>query len=1237
MVDTAPGPASASLRRDAILQAVADAAEWLLLAADWRFAAHDVISRLGIAAEVSRAYVIENHPGPDGTTLGSLSVEWCGPGIPSNEGNEFLTGYDWEQGFGRFAELHRAGEAVMGAVADFLPEERPELERQGIVSLVELPVMVRGAWWGAVGFDDCASVRDWTGAEIDALRAAATLLGAAIGRQLQDEEVRRSERRYRQLVERLPGITYTDEVPAEGGPAVQGFVSPQVLDILGYPPERFTNDPLFWFSVMHPEDRDRLTAAGAFDSADTSLFDEEYRMIAADGRTVWVHDSSIPIFALDGSLEYFLGFTIDITERKLAEERQRATEQRYRDLVERLPAVTYLQSVVPGTSVAAATTYMSPLIEGMLGYPVERWYSDVGFWRQIAHPDDRELIESMETESEETGESFSYDHRLIAADGRVVWVHEEAVLIRTADDAPPYWQGFILDITERKQAEEQLRQAEERFRLIVERTPAVTYQEAHTAAGTYDLSTLTSYVSPQIEAITGFPAARWNEPGFWIERIYPEDREQVQVESSAASDSCEPYRQDYRMIAADGRIVWFHDESQLIRDHDGRPLYWQGVMVDITDRKEAEEQLRQAEERFRTIVERTPAIVYQELPSGGGVRNASVVFVSSQIERILGYAQDAWTVPGAWIDMVHPDDRARMLATGAASSDVGAPYSDEYRMIAADGRVVWFHDEAVLISDEHGLPLMWQGVMVDITDQKAAEERFRDAEARYRALVEHIPAVVYTETLDADPERFYISPQVEHAFGWTEDEWRWTPDFWFDHLHPDDVEAVTEVDRRSNETLQAYSMDYRFRHRDGRWVWVRDEAMFLPGPEGEGYWQGFLLDITERKESEVALSEAELKFRTIVEQNQAIFYTQEIDPDDPTISNTTYIAPGNTEMIGYTLAEIQADPALWRRIVHPDDRERVFAADAESNRGEGDDHFSLEYRMLAKDGRVVWVQDEARLVRLQGREPYWQGFLLDITERKQTEAQLERALAVEREAARRLRALDEMKNTFLQAVSHDLRTPLAAILGLAITLERGDVQLEEHDAKDLARRIAGNARRLDRLVTNLLDLDRLSRGIVAPKLEPTDIGDLARRAVEESELLSSARVRIDITPTVLPADASKVERIIENLLANTARHTPASATIWVRVHPVDDGGIILVEDNGAGVDEPLREAIFEPFRQGPDAPSHSPGVGVGLTLVRRFAELHGGRAWVEPRDGGGASFRVFLPAVPPDDLESSVG
>ncbi len=332
-------------------------------------------------------------------------------------------------------------------------------------------------------------------------------------------------------------------------------------------------------------------------------------------------------------------------------------------------------------------------------------------------------------------------------------------------------------------------------------------------------------------------------------------------------------------------------------------------------------------------------------------------------------------------------------------------------------------------------------------------------------------------------------------------------------------------------------------------------------------------------------------------------------------------------MLGYELAEVQADPTLWRQIVHPDDRERVLAADAASNNG-GDERFSMEYRMIAKDGRIVWVQDEARLVRLVGKAPYWQGFLLDVTERKEAETQLERALLVEREATQRLRALDEMKNTFLQAVSHDLRTPLAAILGLAITLERGDVQLAEGDARDLARRIAGNARRLDRLVMNLLDLDRLARGIVEPKRHLTDVGALVRRILAESGLVPPERLHTDIQPVVVPVDAAKVERIVENLLANTVRHAPPGANVWVsvRAHSHPAGVEVAVEDDGAGIPEDLRDTIFEPFRQGPEAPRHSPGVGVGLTLVRRFAELHGGRAWVQERPGGGASFRVVLPS-----------
>jgi len=603
------------------------------------------------------------------------------------------------------------------------------------------------------------------------------------------------------------------------------------------------------------------------------------------------------------------------------------------------------------------------------------------------------------------------------------------------------------------------------------------------------------------------------------------------------------------------------------------------------------------------------------------------------VEQVFGYSAEEWIwTPDFWVDRVHPDDREAIRAYDERSNEDHEPFAADYRFRRADGEYVWVHDEAVLVPSKDG-DAFWQGFLFDITAQKQAEERLIETERLFRATVENLPAVVYREALDASNDRFYISPQLERVFGYRPAEWSETPTFWLEHIHPDDVGVVVTANQHANATRERFSCDYRLLRADGTYTWVHDEATWVEEVGLEGWWQGFMLDISERYEAERQLREAEEKFRTIVEKNPAVIYTQEFDPDSPTLSRTTYISPRQDVLFGYTTQEVIDDPTLWTRTIHPDDRERVLSADVASNTS-GVDEISLEYRMIAKDGRIVWVQDQAQRVQVEGRRPFWQGFLLDITERKQAEEHLSRALHVEREASGRLRALDEMKNTFLQAVSHDLRTPLAAILGLAITLERGDVHLEESDAQDLARRIADNARRLDRLVTNLLDLDRLARGIVTPKLQPTDVGALVRRVVAESDLIADARLRTQIASVTVAVDAAKVERIIENLLANTVRHTPSNSTIWITVRAAPDGVLLLVEDDGPGVAPELTDAIFEPFRQGPDAPQHSPGVGVGLTLVRRFAELHGGRAWVEERAGGGASFRVFLPARPDGSREA---
>ena len=302
------------------------------------------------------------------------------------------------------------------------------------------------------------------------------------------------------------------------------------------------------------------------------------------------------------------------------------------------------------------------------------------------------------------------------------------------------------------------------------------------------------------------------------------------------------------------------------------------------------------------------------------------------------------------------------------------------------------------------------------------------------------------------------------------------------------------------------------------------------------------------------------RLRALVRNLPVIVYVEDADPEIDGPGPFLYVSPAVERVLGYTVEEWLADPAGWVDRLHPDDVPSMRAAfQAIVPTGAP---YSADYRMFAKDGRIVWIHDEAVLVRDEEGAPlYWQGVMSETTERT---AELERALTAEREEAAELRAIDELKTTFLQAVSHDLRTPLAAILGLAVTLESQE-DLGSDEARDLASRISMNARKLDRIVSDLLDLDRISRGILEPNLRPTDLAGLVRRVVTESDLLAEHPTELELEPVTIEVDGAKIERIFENLLSNAARHTPSGSKIWIRVGPEGGGALLVVEDDGPGV------------------------------------------------------------------------
>ena len=590
-----------------------------------------------------------------------------------------------------------------------------------------------------------------------------------------------------------------------------------------------------------------------------------------------------------------------------------------------------------------------------------------GDFLAAVHPEDREAVDRA-WRAALAGAPYEIEHRIVA-EGRVKWVREQAELEIDAPGNLSGGVGTVQDVSERRAVEQSIREAEARYRTLVEQIPAITYVAA------LDEKSSTTYVSPQLESILGYAPHAWLEdPGLWASLLHPEDRERVLAEVAASQAAGVPFRSEYRMLRPDGAVVWFRDDAELVRDEAAGALCLQGVMLDITDRKRAEQALRDSEERLRLALVAARQGLYDLNVETGEAK------VTPEYASMLGYDPAAFReTNAAWIERLHPDDRAAVAQTYRDYVEGRLPeYRVEFRQRMADGRWKWVLSLGRVVERAaDGRPLRMLGTHTDISALKEAEAALRASEEKYRLLFEANPQPMWVYDLET-LAFLAVNDAAVLRYGWTRAEFLAMS--LADLRPPEDRRALRVNAAQVTDGLdRARVWRHRLKDRSVIEVEIAAHVIDFAGRRGELV---LALDVTERRRAERQVREQERLFNLVANTSPSLIWMSGTD------RLCTYF---NEPWLSYTGRSLEQELGNgWTEGVHPEDLGRCL--ETYSMAFNARQSFSMEYRLRRRDGQYRWILDEGR--PRYGASDRFEGYIgacLDIHERKQTEAEVARA------------------------------------------------------------------------------------------------------------------------------------------------------------------------------------------------------------------------------------------------------
>ncbi|WP_211176507.1 PAS domain S-box protein [Brasilonema sp. UFV-L1] len=754
--------------------------------------------------------------------------------------------------------------------------------------------------------------------------------------------------------------------------------------------------------------------------------------------------------------------------------------------------------------------------------------------------------------------------------------------------------AVIRDITERKQAQELIKTSAAELNQIFTMLPTFVWKFCPS-------SHQFIYASQMITELSGLSREAFLQNyHIWNERVDSgkESQEAIEIAWQAIAHG-EPYRIVYLFHTLHKGSRWFEITARPV--YESGVLYYYGSTTDITERKQAEVELRESEARFRQLAENI-----NEIFLICTIDAQQMLYISPAYERIWGRTcESLYQQPRSWLEAIHPDDYERVQAAFARRIN-GEEFQEEYRIIRRDGDIRWIFDRSFGVYDEAGQLVYFVGLVEDISDRKQAEVALRESEARFRTMADNAPVMIWvngTDKLCHYCNKRWLeftgrTLEQERGNGWTED------------IHPEDLQRCLDIYFTAFDTRQPFTIEYRLQRFDGEYRWILDTG--TPLYNGDGSFAGYIgscIDITERELSQQKIREQAALLDVATDailvqdlENKILFWNQSAE-----------------QVYGWKVEEAlgkNANELLYKDSAKPEEVVQTVTLKGE---------WQGELSQVRKNGKEIIVESRWTLVRdKQGQPKSILTVNTDITEKRQLEAHFFRI--------QRLESL----GTLASGIAHDLNNILAPTLMSAQLLQK---KISDVQSQQLLATVESSAKRGASLVQQVLSF---ARGVAGERtiLQLKHLILEIERIVKQT-FPKSIQFYTDVVSDLwmISGNSTQLHQVLMNLVVNARDAMPNGGTVSITAEnfvideyyalmnveaTVGSYIVVTVADTGTGIPPEIIDKIFDPFFTTKEI---GLGTGLGLSTVMGIIKNHGGFVTVESEVGKGSTFGVYLPAV----------